>query len=99
VAHSIAQILTEVAINAAKHNPRHRGDGLLHVECRCENETLRLVVRDAALQERPTNLAESSGGTGLSIVASIVRDLDGRIDVSWDDGIVFELTVPSPGAR
>jgi two-component sensor histidine kinase len=94
VAQGIAQILTEVAINVGKHNPRHRSNGLLQVDCRCENETLRLVLRDAVVQARPANLAQSSGGIGLSIVASTVKDLDGRVDVTWDNGIVFELTVP-----
>ena len=94
-ARRIAQIVTELAINAGKHDRSGRGEGLLRVDCRCDNQrVLHLVLKDECRASPPVQLPGPSGGMGLAIVASAINDLDGRIDVSCDRGIVFELTVP-----
>ena len=94
-ARRIAQIVTELAINTGKHDRSGRGEGLLRVDCRCDNQhVLHLVLKDEGHASAPLQLPGPSGGMGLAIVASAVNDLDGRIDVSCDRGVVFELTVP-----
>jgi two-component sensor histidine kinase len=94
-ARRIAQIVTELAINTGKHDRSGRGEGRLRVDCQCDNQhVLHLVLKDEGHASAPVRLPGPSGGMGLAIVASAVNDLDGRIDVSCDKGIVFELTVP-----
>jgi two-component sensor histidine kinase len=94
-AQRIAQIITELAINAAKHASTERGEGLLRVDCRCDHgNMLHLTLSDDGPGLQEDCIPSASGGVGLAIVASVVEELEGRLDVTRDSGTVFELTVP-----
>jgi len=92
-AQRITQIVTELAINAGKH--ADTGPGGLRVDCRSDgHDTVRLTLSD---QGPGLPMAITSGrtsGVGLAIVASVVEELDGQIEVRRDGGTVFELTIP-----
>jgi two-component sensor histidine kinase len=93
MAHRIAQIVTELAINAGKHTGY--GEGLLRVDCRCDRgDLLRLTLSDAGPGLPAEPVPGPGGGLGLAIVASVVKELDGRLHVTRDSGTVFELVVP-----
>jgi two-component sensor histidine kinase len=92
-AQQIAEIVTELAINAGKHADTNHG--ALRIDCQPEgHNTLRLILRDEG-PGLPMGVAPGrSGGVGLAIVASVVKDLGGQVQVKSDGGTVFELTVP-----
>lgn len=92
-AQRITQIVTELAINAGKH--ADTGPGGLRVDCRSDgHDTVRLTLSDQG-PGLPMAIAPGhAGGVGLAIVASVVEELDGQIEVRRDGGTVFELTIP-----
>jgi two-component sensor histidine kinase len=94
-AHRIAQIVVELAINAGKHAGAGRGAGRLRVDCRRDNAAaLRLTLSDGGRGLPATLVPKAGGGLGLAIVAALVEDLDGHLDIKRDNGTTFELTVP-----
>jgi two-component sensor histidine kinase len=94
-AHRIAQIVVEFAINAGKHAGTGCGSGRLRVDCRRDNAAaLRLTLSDDGRGLPVTLVPRAGGGLGLAIVAAIVEDLDGQLDVKRNNGTTFELTVP-----
>jgi two-component sensor histidine kinase len=92
-AQRITQIVTELAINAGKH--ADTGPGGLRVDCRSDgHDTVRLTLSDKG-PGLPMSVAPGhAGGVGLAIVASVVDELDGQIEVRREGGTVFELTIP-----
>jgi two-component sensor histidine kinase len=95
-AHRIAQIVVELAINAGKHaGAGRRGSGRLRVDCRRDNAgALRLTLSDDGRGLPATLVRRAGGGLGLAIVAALVEDLDGHLDIKRGHGTTFELTVP-----
>jgi two-component sensor histidine kinase len=94
-AHRIAQIVVEFAINAGKHAGTGCGSGRLRVDCRRDNAAaLRLTLSDDGRGLPVTLVPRAGGGLGLAIVAAIVEDLDGQLDIKRNNGTTFELTVP-----
>jgi two-component sensor histidine kinase len=92
-AQRIAQIVTELAINAGKH--ADNGPGGLRVDCRCNgHDTVRLTLRDQGPGLAIPIAPGHTSGVGLAIVASVVEELDGQLEVRQDGGTVFELTLP-----
>jgi two-component sensor histidine kinase len=94
-AHRIAQIVVELAINTGKHAGAGRGSGRLRVDCRRDNAgALRLTLSDDGRGLPVTLVPRAGSGMGLAIVAALVEDLDGHLDIKRDHGTTFELTVP-----
>ena len=94
-AHRLAQIVVELAINTGKHAGAGRGSGRLRVDCRRDNAAaLRLTLSDDGRGLPATLVPRAGGGLGLAIVAALVEDLDGHLDIKRDNGTTFELTVP-----
>jgi two-component sensor histidine kinase len=74
MAQRIAQVVTELAINTGKHDRTGRGEGLLRVNCRRDDENvLHLLLREEGHDVPPARLSGPSGGMGLAIVASAIR--------------------------
>jgi two-component sensor histidine kinase len=91
--------INELAMNAAKHAYRQGEPGSLHVDCRREGETLRLVVSDDGAGLGRDFSAERATGLGMTIVKAVVRQLRGALDARDDHGARFTITVPlSPAA-
>ena len=94
-AHRIAQIVVELALNTGKHAGTGRGSRRLRVGCRRDNAAaLRLTLSDDGRGLPATLVPKAGGGLGLAIVAALVEDLDGHLDIKRDKGTTFELTVP-----
>lgn len=90
MAQQLAIAVNEFAINAAKH-AYDRPGGQLDVTCRRDGGDLVLTVADAG---KGLGEARRPGGLGMSIVAAIVRDLNGALSVRADGGTAFTIRAP-----
>jgi PAS domain S-box-containing protein len=90
-------IINELVTNAFKHAfPRGRR-GNLHLRVQgAPRDRLQLIVRDDGIGlpsgvdlDRPETL-------GLDLVTTLVRQLNGRIEVTREHGATFVITIPKP---
>lgn len=89
----VGVVVTELALNAAKH-AYDGAEGRLALSCRREDGALVLIVAD-----RGPGLPEGfdlrqTGGIGLPVMAQAAARLGGRLAAHSDGGAVFTLTVP-----
>ncbi|MDZ4371999.1 MAG: sensor histidine kinase [Phenylobacterium sp.] len=96
MAQKLAIAVNELAINAAKHAYDGRPGGRLIITSRREGSHLALTVAD-----RGGGLGQGGArhsGLGMSILAALVRDLDGTLSVHNEGGAVFTIRAPLPPA-
>ena len=86
--------INELAMNAAKHAYRKGEPGGLHVDCRRDGETLRLVVSDDGAGLGRDFSADQATGLGMTIVKAVVRQLGGTLEARDDHGARFTITAP-----
>jgi two-component sensor histidine kinase len=87
----IGLIANELITNAFRHGLAHRSGGRIDVGYRVEGDAAWLAVSD----DGPADASlEPDAGTGLSIVRSLVRQLDADLSVSTSSGTRVEITMP-----
>jgi two-component sensor histidine kinase len=94
MAQNLAIIINEFALNAAKHGYEGQDSGRLKIECRPTGSALRLVVADGGKGLPPSFSLDGETGLGLSVVGSIVKQIDGHLEAKSDQGACFTLTAP-----
>jgi two-component sensor histidine kinase len=89
-------ILNELITNALKHAfPAERG-GVVHVELRKANaHQLLLVVGDNGVGMMPGFDPDTSGSLGMQLVATLVEQLDGRLEIVANHGTTFRIEFPA----
>lgn len=86
-------VVNELVTNAAKHAypPPLKGD--ITVSFRSSGGGLRLVVADHGRGMRDAKVA--TGGLGMRLVGSMVRQLGGELRCDDTDGVSFEVLLPA----
>jgi two-component sensor histidine kinase len=79
---SIGLIVTELVINALKHAFPDRPEGAILVSYDVEGADWRLSVSDNGVGRTDDGVKAGHTGLGTSIVESLARQLDGRVEVS-----------------
>src|SRR5579885_498798 len=102
------RVLINLFLNALDAMP---GGGVIQVEARRNSGEIRIVIRDTGcgippeILERvfePRVSTKSSGGLGLHVVETMVRQNGGRVQArnrTDRPGAEFSITVPTAGAR
>ena len=93
-AQQLAIVINELAINAAKHGYRGRGEGVLTVDCRQDGAQLRLSVADAGKGLPDHFSPDGRTGLGMTIINAIVRQLNATLTMGNAHGAYFVLTAP-----
>ncbi|QRE76274.1 sensor histidine kinase [Methylobacterium aquaticum] len=91
----IGLVVNELVTNAVKHAYPH-GTGPVRVSLAVEAEGLRLSVRDDGIGLPPGfDVSMRQRSLGLKIIASLIRQLDGRLSIASDGpGAHFVLDIP-----
>jgi chemotaxis protein methyltransferase CheR len=85
VALSLGLIVTELVINALKHAfPPDAATGLIVVTHRVDGEGWMLAVSDNGVGKKNGDHEPATHGLGTTIVAALVKQLDGRMQTSSD---------------
>lgn len=105
MAQKLAIAVNELAINAAKHAYDGKPGGRLMVTSRRDGVELVLTVADRGrgldADRSRSGLGQDGlgqGGLGMSILAALVRDLDGALTAHSEGGAVFTIRAPLPVA-
>ena len=91
----IGLVVNELVTNAVKHAYPH-GTGPVQVTLAVKPEGLRLTVRDDGIGLPPGfDVSMRQRSLGLKIIASLIRQLDGRLSIASDGpGAHFVLDIP-----
>jgi chemotaxis family two-component system sensor kinase Cph1 len=93
-AQKLAAVVTELVLNARKHAYDGRGGKVVIICKRSGGDRVRLSVCDFGRGLPEDFDFEKSGGLGMSIVASLARQLDGQLQAENDRGARFTLNIP-----
>ena len=88
---SMALVITEVLTNAFKHAFPVGKSGEVSVAVSCSGEMYNIVVRDTGV-----GMAKKPGGgsLGLTLIHSLVQQMDGQYSFTNEGGTIFQLQVP-----
>lgn len=90
-------IINELLSNALKHAFPAEHCGEIHVELRCEpDDRYTLVVRDNGVGIPPEVDLQKHSSLGLQLVHTLVKQLDGSIEVLRDAGAEFHIRFAEP---
>lgn len=94
-------IANELLSNALKHAFPHRQAGEVCLELKQDNEQqhLILIIRDNGVGFPQDLNFKRTGSLGLQLVNNLVRQLNGTIELSDDNGSVFRITFPQMRKR
>lgn len=93
----LAILINELIMNAYKHGYDGQEGGTIRLECRphgCSH--MRIAVSDHGKGLPAGFDPEQTHGLGLSVVSSIVREMNGELRVHNGPGAAFEIVVPAP---
>jgi two-component sensor histidine kinase len=93
----LGMVVNELVTNAVKHAYPPPQSGLVSVRFRRENDGFRLTVGDGGcgLPEPPSR----RDGLGMTLVGSLVSQVQGQMVVSHHPGATFEITLPALGSN
>ena len=91
-------ILDELVMNALKYAYLGRAQGKLSIRIVSSGEDFLLEVSDDGPGLVPEAIAGSKSGLGLSIVRSLVEQLDGALEIDTGKGARFSLSFKRHGA-
>lgn len=96
VAKRLTMIVSELALNARKHGYGGREDGCVTVELESDQESfVRLIVADGGVGLPEGFDLQNSDGLGMTLIFSLIHELNGSITSHTDGGARFTLTVPA----
>ena len=82
-------LLNELIVNAHKHAFKDREDGVVRITLSRDDQLIKLTVKDDGI-----GMDENTGSKkslGMSIVYTLVKQLDGTLEVRNEDGAVFNI--------
>ena len=91
---SIGLIVTELVMNCLKHAfPNEKKDAAIVVSYKVSGSGWKLTVSDNGDGKPKLSTSEKKGGLGTSLVQSLAKQLDGRVDtVSNSNGTAVAIT-------
>lgn len=85
-------LLNELVNNACKHAFPSREVGHIHI-CMAEDQnTISLEVRDDGVGLPETFNIEEVQSLGMNLIHTLVKQLEGELDINGDDGSTFRIT-------
>ncbi len=87
-------IVNELLSNALKHAFPKRQAGEVTVELRQEQQRIVLIIRDNGVGFPPDLNFKRTTSLGLQLVNNLVRQLNGTIDLHYENGSVFHMAFP-----
>ena len=83
---------------------KNDGTGIVYIKIVEDEEVLRIEVKDNGcgipienmekIYEQGFSTKEEHRGHGMYIVKKIITDLDGKINLSVDNGVFWHITIP-----
>jgi two-component sensor histidine kinase len=92
-------ILTELLLNSYKHAFPDLAGGTIWVELSAEDNTVTLVVRDDGVGLTREEWEGSKDSLGMQLVASLVDQIDGSIELVEGSGTRWAVEFPLGGRR
>ena len=92
----LGMVVNELVTNAIKHAYPPPRSGLVSVIFRRDGERFRLVVEDGGCG-LPEPSRAAIGGLGMTLVNSLVGQVQGKLAIRHNPGAVFEITFPAAG--
>jgi chemotaxis protein methyltransferase CheR len=91
---SIGLIVTELVMNALKHAfPNEMKDAAIVVSYKVAEADWKLTVSDNGIGKQDLNASQKKGGLGTSLVQSLAKQLDARVDTESDShGTAVSIT-------
>ena len=91
---SIGLIVTELVMNALKHAfPGEKKDAAIVVSYKVAETDWKLTICDNGVGKADLSAGENKGGLGTSLVQSLAKQLDARVDIESDsDGTDVSIT-------
>ena len=87
-----ALILNELVTNAFKHAFKNQPKGVIEIGLRKENEQIVFYVSDTGLGMDNAQLQSSS--MGMSLITSLIEQIDGKLEYKNEKGSMFLITFP-----
>ena len=82
---SIGLIVTELVMNALKHAfPNEKKDAAIVVSYKVAEADWKLTVSDNGIGKQDQSASQTKGGLGTSLVQSLAKQLDARVDTESD---------------
>ena len=91
---SIGLIVTELVMNALKHAfPNEKKDAAIIVSYKVAETDWKLTVSDNGVGTPDLSASEKKGGLGTSLVQSLAKQLDAKVDIVSDaHGMAVSIT-------
>ena len=97
IATNLAAAVTELALNAHKHAYDGAEGGVIRIVCRRDADArLRLSVADQGCGLPPKFDPRVSEGLGLMVVCATLRQFNGKLQVTSDQGACFTMLLDIP---
>ena len=87
-------ITNELVSNAIKYAFSERSEGEIYVDVHSSGSTCTMKIGDNGRGLSPSVTLERPESLGLHLVTNLVRQLDGTIKISRDNGTLFTITFP-----
>ena len=84
-------LLNELVVNAYKHAFKNSNEGTIYVSLKRRNGTIELQIKDDGVGLETSDNEEKSS-LGMSLVNTLVQQLNGEMEAYNDDGASFKLT-------
>ena len=82
---SIGLIVTELVMNALKHAfPNEKPDAAIVVSYKVSDADWKLTISDNGIGKQDLSASEKKGGLGTSLVQSLAKQLDAKVDIVSD---------------
>ncbi|WP_420628844.1 sensor histidine kinase [Candidatus Leptofilum sp.] len=92
-------IINELVSNALKHAFVDGRSGQIRMRLWTEDDQLYLTIRDDGIGFPDDVDFRQSPSLGLTIIMTLVNQLQGQIELSTQDGTCFELTIPTESEK
>ncbi len=91
---SIGLIVTELVMNSLKHAfPGEKPDAAIVVSYKVADADWKLTISDNGIGNSNMNASQKKGGLGTSLVQSLAKQLDARVDIASDSrGMAVSIT-------
>lgn len=87
-----ALLINELIVNSHKHAFAGREDGNIWIKLNQENDMIHLTIKDDGSGFPEDLKFEEAESVGMSLIGTFVEQLNGEINISNEDGAVFELS-------
>ena len=87
-------IINELLTNAFKHAFNGKQEGKVIIKFKENDESLRLMVRDNGIGIEENILEKSKSSLGITLIESLVAQLNAEFKVKNEKGALFEIIIP-----